>query len=154
MSYVTNTYDIVYCTNHHSVMTHLYRFPGMLHSSSGDFGERIMRVAIIGSGVSGIGAAKVLIQCGYDVTVFERSQWIGGVWCAGYPDLHIQVAIILASIIFFFPHSPFFSFYSSSSESCSSISLFRLFMAIYPSSTSHRARSPPISESCCGALWN
>lgn len=56
-----------------------------------------MRVAVIGSGVSGIGAAKVLKQCGYDVTVFERSQWIGGVWCVGYPDLHLQV--ILCSLL-------------------------------------------------------
>lgn len=53
-----------------------------------------MRVAVIGSGVSGIGAAKVLKQCGYDVVVYEKSQWIGGVWCVGYPDLQIQVKLL------------------------------------------------------------
>jgi cation diffusion facilitator CzcD-associated flavoprotein CzcO len=53
-----------------------------------------MRVAVIGSGVSGIAAAKILKQCGYDVTVYERSQWIGGVWCVGYPDLHLQVEFL------------------------------------------------------------
>jgi cation diffusion facilitator CzcD-associated flavoprotein CzcO len=55
-----------------------------------------MRVAVIGSGVSGIGAAKVLKQCGYDVTVYERSEWIGGVWCVGYPDLHLQVPLLFS----------------------------------------------------------
>jgi cation diffusion facilitator CzcD-associated flavoprotein CzcO len=50
-----------------------------------------MRVAVIGSGVSGIGAAKVLAQCGYDVIIFERSNSLGGVWNGGYPDLQLQV---------------------------------------------------------------
>jgi phytoene dehydrogenase-like protein len=58
-----------------------------------------MRVAVIGSGVSGIGAAKVLKQCGYDVTVYERSEWIGGVWCVGYPDLHLQVPFSICLIL-------------------------------------------------------
>jgi dimethylaniline monooxygenase (N-oxide forming) len=49
-----------------------------------------MRVAVIGAGISGIGAAKVLKQKGYDVTIFEKSGWIGGVWSGGYQELHLQ----------------------------------------------------------------
>lgn len=41
-------------------------------------------IAIIGAGVSGLGSARVFIQKGYDVTVYEASDKIGGVWANAY----------------------------------------------------------------------
>ena len=49
-----------------------------------------MRVAIIGSGVSGIAAGKVLKRLGHDVVLFERSGKIGGVWAVAYPNVRLQ----------------------------------------------------------------
>lgn len=46
-------------------------------------------VGIIGAGVSGLVAAKVLQLDGFDVTVFEKEPEVGGVWASSrtYPDL-------------------------------------------------------------------
>lgn len=37
-------------------------------------------VAIIGAGISGVVSAGHLLANGFKVTVFERSQAVGGVW--------------------------------------------------------------------------
>ena len=49
-------------------------------------------VAVIGAGVSGLAAAKVFREKGHDVTVFERSHDLGGVWepSRSYPDIQTQ----------------------------------------------------------------
>jgi cation diffusion facilitator CzcD-associated flavoprotein CzcO len=49
-------------------------------------------VAIIGAGASGLVAAKVLLDDGFNVTVFDRQRELGGVWCAefAYADLRTQ----------------------------------------------------------------
>src|SRR5258707_6074599 len=51
-----------------------------------------MRIAIIGAGVAGLSTAKVLSQAGHDVTVFDRTPDVGGVWSATrrYPGLTTQ----------------------------------------------------------------
>jgi cation diffusion facilitator CzcD-associated flavoprotein CzcO len=49
-----------------------------------------MRVAIVGCGVSGIAAAKVLKRLGHEVVLFERSSEIGGVWAVAYPNVRLQ----------------------------------------------------------------
>lgn len=51
-----------------------------------------MRVAIIGAGVAGLATAKVLLQAGHDVVVFDRTPDVGGVWSATrrYPGLTTQ----------------------------------------------------------------
>lgn len=49
-----------------------------------------MRIAIIGSGVSGIAAAKTLKRFGHDVVIYERAPRIGGVWAVAYPGVHLQ----------------------------------------------------------------
>lgn len=47
------------------------------------------RVVVIGGGVAGLVSAKVLMQDGFDVTVFEKAPTPGGVWCESraYPGL-------------------------------------------------------------------
>lgn len=58
------------------------------------------RVAVIGAGAAGICAAKVMMQYGFDVTVFEIGSRIGGMWCfendnglsSAYRTLHINTS--------------------------------------------------------------
>jgi cation diffusion facilitator CzcD-associated flavoprotein CzcO len=47
------------------------------------------RVCVIGAGISGLVTAKVLLEDGFDVTVFEKEPAIGGVWAPSrtYPGL-------------------------------------------------------------------
>jgi cation diffusion facilitator CzcD-associated flavoprotein CzcO len=49
-------------------------------------------VAIVGAGASGLVAAKVLLEDGFNVTVFDRQRELGGVWSAesAYADLRTQ----------------------------------------------------------------
>lgn len=49
-----------------------------------------MRIAVIGGGVSGIAAARVLSQFGHQVVLFERSAEPGGVWSVAYPEVRLQ----------------------------------------------------------------
>ncbi|ADJ47452.1 flavin-containing monooxygenase [Amycolatopsis mediterranei S699] len=51
-----------------------------------------MRVAIIGAGLAGLTTAKVLLQAGHDVEVFDRAPEVGGVWSRTrrYPGLTTQ----------------------------------------------------------------
>ncbi|ANZ40084.1 monooxygenase [Lentzea guizhouensis] len=51
-----------------------------------------MRVAIIGAGVAGLTTAKVLLQAGHDVEVFDSAPDVGGVWSRTrrYPGLTTQ----------------------------------------------------------------
>jgi dimethylaniline monooxygenase (N-oxide forming) len=49
-------------------------------------------VAIIGAGASGLVAAKVLLEDGFNVTVFERQGQLGGIWSkeSAYFNLETQ----------------------------------------------------------------
>jgi dimethylaniline monooxygenase (N-oxide forming) len=49
-----------------------------------------MRIAVIGSGISGIAAAAVLQREGHEVVVFERDAEPGGVWAHTYPNVTLQ----------------------------------------------------------------
>jgi cation diffusion facilitator CzcD-associated flavoprotein CzcO len=51
-----------------------------------------MRIAIIGAGVAGLATAKVLLQAGHDVQVFDKAPDVGGVWSRTrrYPGLTTQ----------------------------------------------------------------
>ena len=51
-----------------------------------------MRVGIIGAGVAGLTTAKVLIQAGHDVVIYDKTPDVGGVWSRTrrYPGLTTQ----------------------------------------------------------------
>ena len=46
-----------------------------------------MKVAIVGAGASGITALKQCLDEGFDATVFEKEQHIGGIWAFSGEDL-------------------------------------------------------------------
>lgn len=48
------------------------------------------RVAVIGSGISGIASAVMLKKNGFEVEIFEKSDKIGGVWALAYPNVRLQ----------------------------------------------------------------
>ena len=54
--------------------------------------QRPRTLAVIGAGAAGLIAAKVLVEDGFDVTVFEREFDVGGIWSGkmAYLDLHNQ----------------------------------------------------------------
>jgi len=52
------------------------------------------RVAVVGSGPAGLAAAAQLNQAGHQVTVFERSDRIGGLLRYGIPDFKLEKLII------------------------------------------------------------
>lgn len=52
------------------------------------------KVAVIGSGPTGLAAANQLNQKGYEVTVFEKQEYIGGLLRFGIPNFKLQKGII------------------------------------------------------------
>ena len=52
------------------------------------------RVAVIGSGPSGLAAANNLNHMGYEVTVFEKDEYVGGLLRFGIPNFKLNKAII------------------------------------------------------------
>ena len=65
----------------------LYRFQSVslvMHS-------RTEKIAIIGAGVAGLCAARQLIAEGFDCTLLERNNELGGVWSDGYLNFGVQV---------------------------------------------------------------
>lgn len=48
------------------------------------------KIAVIGAGVSGIAAARVLVVRGYETVVFDAAAEIGGVWALTYPEVRLQ----------------------------------------------------------------
>ncbi|MGB5896868.1 MAG: NAD(P)/FAD-dependent oxidoreductase [Geitlerinemataceae cyanobacterium] len=53
---------------------------------------KVNTVCVIGAGVSGLASAKVFLEEGYDITVFEKQKGLGGVWekSRTYPGLTTQ----------------------------------------------------------------
>ena len=52
------------------------------------------RVAVVGSGPAGLTVAVTLRQRGYDVTIFERMSYIGGMMRYGIPDFRLPKSIL------------------------------------------------------------
>lgn len=57
-----------------------------------------IKVAIIGSGPSGLGCANVLNQLGFKVTVFERENRAGGLLMYGVPNIKLPKEILLSKV--------------------------------------------------------
>jgi dimethylaniline monooxygenase (N-oxide forming) len=53
---------------------------------------KIHKICVIGAGISGLTTAKIFIEEGYDVTIFEKQSGLGGVWekSRTYPKLTTQ----------------------------------------------------------------
>ncbi|MCU0656418.1 MAG: glutamate synthase subunit beta [Polyangiaceae bacterium] len=56
--------------------------------------RRPQSVAVVGSGPAGLAAAQQLARLGYGVTVFERSDRIGGLLRYGIPDFKLEKEVI------------------------------------------------------------
>src|SRR5262245_11298080 len=52
------------------------------------------RVAVVGSGGAGLACAQQLARAGHDVTVFEKSDRLGGLLRYGIPDFKLEKAVI------------------------------------------------------------
>jgi glutamate synthase (NADPH/NADH) small chain len=52
------------------------------------------KVAVIGSGPSGLAAAQQLNRAGHSVTVFERNEYIGGLLELGIPEFKLEKAVV------------------------------------------------------------
>ena len=52
------------------------------------------KVAVVGSGGAGLACAQQLARVGHDVTVFEKSDRIGGLLRYGIPDFKLEKAVI------------------------------------------------------------
>jgi len=52
------------------------------------------KIAIVGSGGAGLACAQQLARAGHDVTVFEKSDRIGGLLRYGIPDFKLEKAVI------------------------------------------------------------
>jgi dimethylaniline monooxygenase (N-oxide forming) len=50
----------------------------------------IKKIGIIGAGVSGLAAARLLSQAGFDCEIYEKGEMVGGVWTAGYHTFGLQ----------------------------------------------------------------
>ena len=53
-----------------------------------------IKVAVVGSGPAGLAAAQQLNLAGYGVTVFEKSEVIGGISVLGIPDFKLEKHIV------------------------------------------------------------
>ena len=45
--------------------------------------SKVKKIGIIGAGVAGLQAANELRKAGFEVKIFEKSNGVSGVWCAG-----------------------------------------------------------------------
>lgn len=67
--------------------------------SSSEFSAGKMRVAVIGSGASGLTAIKTCLEGGLDVVCYERSDYIGGLWRYREKDVEGLASVAKSTII-------------------------------------------------------
>lgn len=58
------------------------------------YGRNGMKVGIVGSGPAGLAAANRLNAMGYEVTVFEKDEYVGGLLRFGIPNFKLNKAVI------------------------------------------------------------
>lgn len=56
------------------------------------------RVAVVGSGPSGLACADTLNQIGHIVTVFERADRAGGLLMYGIPNMKLDKKVVLRRV--------------------------------------------------------
>ena len=56
------------------------------------------KVAVVGSGPAGMAAANQLNRMGYEVTVFEKDEYVGGLLRFGIPNFKLNKAIIVRRV--------------------------------------------------------
>ena len=49
-----------------------------------------MRIAVVGAGISGVAAARMLARAGHEVVVYEQAPSVGGIWLLTYPGVRLQ----------------------------------------------------------------
>ncbi len=59
-----------------------------------------MKIGIVGAGVSGIGAGRLLSQAGFDCEIFEQGSQVGGIWTEGYHTFGLQTPKSLYEVDF------------------------------------------------------
>ncbi len=64
---------------------------------------KIKSIGIIGAGVAGLAAARLLSSAGYDCEIFEKGSKVGGVWTVGYNTFGLQTPYTLYEV----PDFPF-----------------------------------------------
>jgi len=58
-----------------------------------------LRIAIIGAGATGMTATKACLEEGFDVVVFERSEFTGGLWRYHDEDIDGIASVMKSTII-------------------------------------------------------
>lgn len=71
-----------------------YGFKNGLIKPSGLGPKTSKKIAVVGSGPSGLSCADLLNKAGYNVTVFERDSNIGGILRFGIPDFKLEKSIL------------------------------------------------------------
>ena len=72
---------------------------GLLHGGAiRHYRKQNKRVAVIGAGPSGITAAHDLVLLGYEVTIFEASETLGGMLYLGIPEYRLPRDLLKAEI--------------------------------------------------------
>lgn len=78
--------------NEASTVEHAFNL-GFVHPRIPEF-RTGKKVAVVGSGPSGLSAADLLNQAGHEVTVFEKNSAIGGLLRFGIPDFKLSKTVI------------------------------------------------------------
>lgn len=52
--------------------------------------KSVKKIAVIGAGVAGLGAARLLTQAGFECELFEKGDKVGGQWASGYHTYGLQ----------------------------------------------------------------
>lgn len=72
--------------------------PKRIHDYTDQSEYENIKIAVIGGGPSGLSCAYFLAQHGYDVTVFEKEEKVGGMLTLGIPNFRLEKDVVEAEI--------------------------------------------------------
>jgi len=87
-----NDKPVTICDIEYAIIEHAYR-EGWMEPSPPAF-RTGKKVAVIGSGPSGLACANQLNYAGHKVTVYEKNEYIGGLMALGIPDFKLEPKIL------------------------------------------------------------